>query len=390
MTFVANTIPSPYDPKDYIYSVKNRTISGFASNRPFIGGHRDQGHHGSCTGSIAEACESLAARNGVTTQLSALALYTMGKNRFGYLDQEGAVPRHILEAGRLDGVALESLWPEDDTKGFTLPPEHVYQDASTRKLERYEAIIAPGVTLQQMEKAERVFRIKSALDEGLPVLFVWTVTDSVFGMTGPVYQQIGQYKPIDANNRPAGTHLVQAVEYDDRFDGFVIENSWKGWGDNGLGFLPWDCVASGGGFVEAWAIRSFNGWKVPEKPGIYYTGHNQYRMAGQIVPEPHEVGTTSNIWMGAILDGKTYRRLPIRHDQANPQNLDLSGGADQWVEFNLQTDPFPPTIADYPLADMTPIQVVQWRNISALAGATFYMGYGQSPLDMKVGELVTL
>jgi len=88
--------------------------------------------------------------------------------------------------------------------------------------------------------------IKETLAGGLPLMFGFTVYDSVRSAVG------GKIPFPAPNEKILGGHAVMAAGYDDNLKigdckgAFLIRNSWGvGWGDSGYGWLPYEYLLRG-------------------------------------------------------------------------------------------------------------------------------------------------
>jgi hypothetical protein len=102
--------------------------------------------------------------------------------------------------------------------------------------------------------------IKSALAEGLPVMFCIALGKNFFDLVGPLATQhyslvdIPGYRPITGNTMVGG-HAMTIVGNSDTLGGFIVENQWgTAWGDNGYCLIPYNVIQD---FSEAWVIRGY-------------------------------------------------------------------------------------------------------------------------------------
>jgi hypothetical protein len=106
--------------------------------------------------------------------------------------------------------------------------------------------------------------MKSAMNEGLGVVFATPINKDFMTLTGPWQtQKLGER---NAWNSFQGYHAMIAIGYDDSapcingasayYGGFLVENSWgKDWGDGG--FCGWSYGKAYTEWMECWVIRGF-------------------------------------------------------------------------------------------------------------------------------------
>lgn len=143
------------------------------------------------------------------------------------------------EALDLDGQALESSWPYDDTRDQRsvayAPPMSAVTEAQLRKLNCGRVVIP------------RATAVHDALGLGSPVVLgIWLHTTWFnLGADGRIAMP-----PI--GSRDLGGHAVTVVGF--RPDEFIIQNSWGiGWGIEGFAYLPSDYVNQFG--ISSWIME---------------------------------------------------------------------------------------------------------------------------------------
>jgi hypothetical protein len=260
------------------------------------------------------------------------------------------------------GVPLEEDYPYDISKKDLNPPVEAYALAATRKIGRYEFVVASNSTFGTFEPQQKIDRIKAALLEGLIPTIAFQVTQSIFSLSGR--WQTHNYA-LSTHSPLIGGHLMYVIGWDDDAGKFEVVNSWgQSWGDLSIGGFPYGIVSEP--FFESWIAREFMGLVVPEEPGIKLEYQNRYSIGFRIVPKPGEVGQSRLVWIGAKLpDGRLFLRTSVNDTWAL-----YSGGA------------FTPAFS-HVLAEDNPLKAVNWMwNLSDFAGAKVYVGYGTSPMDM--------
>jgi len=370
--YIANTPPSPPDLRDIPFVPSVWPPSTFASEidlLPNVSEVEDQAEIGSCVANgIVSACEHMAKRHGRSDNLSRLFLYTATLDFENRLGQEGLVPRDALKVANHYGIPSESAYPYDTSKSAVRPPDDMYLLASKTRVLRYEAVSHWRSVWPRFESQTIIDRIKSALNEGLPVGFAMQVTQSAKDMRGPWREQ--QYQQEGPNTPSIGGHWMVIIGYDDRVGKFLVQNSWgPDWGDGGFGGFPYSIVE--GGFFEAWVIRNWAGLEIPQRPGISLEGQNRYRIQCRIVPEPSEVGTTTPLWIGAQLpDGAIWLKQDLT--------------SDTWVPYDGLTMP---ATGQLRLESENIVDVVKWMNLEPFSGVDVYVAYGPSPWNWKMSKI---
>jgi hypothetical protein len=381
--YIADTLPSPLDQRDIIFCprVPPEEFKVTLDLLPNVEEVKNQLDAGSCVATgIAEQAEWLAKAYGISLDLSRMFLYTATLDYEGRLGQSGLFVRDAYKVAFKYGICPENGpdgYPYDTSKQAVRPPDSAYLKARETRLLRYESVVSNN-GFSNYTDSDVVRRIKSALNEGMPVGIGLRVTQSIYSMTGPWRQQ-NYIKAGDPNSPIAGGHYMVIIGYDDLYGKFLVLNSWgPTWGDGGFGGFSYDIVSD---FTfEAWVIRDFNGWKVPEAPGIKFEGINRFRLTARIVPELNEIGTTTNIWMGVRPPDAsvTYLRSEITPEQLS---ADFASGTDNWYPY--VSGPMLPTVRNVTLQQDTFAVIVQFRNLSTLAGWNVYMTYGQDDTTWK-------
>src|SRR6266568_5304650 len=129
---------------------------------------------GSCTGSSSGRGWGmyLTAKEGQPrTPLSALFPYFNGRLQEGTTASDsGCQIRDVIKGIIKYGLCAESLCPYDITKFAVKPSDRAYRDAHFTVLDSYERIVETG--------PKRVLHAKTALAQGWPVAFGFTVYES--------------------------------------------------------------------------------------------------------------------------------------------------------------------------------------------------------------------
>lgn len=377
-SFTANTLASPPDQRDILFVPrKGIQIADSLDLLPEVFELEDQENLGSCVpNGIGSQCESRLLVAGRPRDLSRLALYTMARKRMGWLNnpQEGLVTRECLQTAYKLGMCDEADYPYDTSLRQVDPPQAIYDLAAPTRIDRYEAVVPPGSYGWGREK--KIDMVLAANNERLQVGFAMPVTDSLRHLAGP--WQTHQYSPVDATHPSIGGHYQVNIGYDLSIRKFLVQGSWgtkkkdgTPYGDGGFVGLPFSMVDDA--LFEAWIIRSFDGAEIPEQPGIKLELVNRYRLECRIVPLRSELGTSVDVWAGAMLDGKFYMK---------------TSEADTWGLWDGAT--MQPFRRGMVLEQDNPIKVVTWMDMAKYAGAEVYVAFGTSPLTWTIERICVL
>jgi hypothetical protein len=395
--FTRNSIqPSPVDLRDIPYRspFTPEQIDNEIDLRDDVLSVPDQLHIGSCGGNMfTNQIEHIDNQNGVRREYSRLYSYVMTKHIEGRLQDSGVFIRDLYKVGRKYGTPTEQQYPYDTSKSKVLPPDDIHPLAFENRVDRYEAVVRSRVN--DGSRSEKIHRVKSCLQEGLPVGFGVTVTDSLRHFSGPLLEH--DYETVREAGDSIGGHAMLIVGSSKSLGGFIVLNSWgTDWGDAGFGLLPWHIVDEP--FFEAWIVRSFRGWEIPETPGWKFEFINRFRLNARYVPTAEERGTVGNLWIGGVIDGELYMRLPryrgggvMLPDELDGSKYNYNSIADNWAPVasipNLE-----PTFRNVPLDDDVFCRIVQWLDMSSMAGGEIYaaMTPGDDLLGGKVYKICTI
>ena len=385
---LAGIEPSPLDQRDIPYRspFTPEALPNAVDMRSDVFEIENQGSIGSCVANcVCSGCEVIANQNSNPVDLSRMFLYNATKAFEGRLGQSGLYTRDAFKVSYKYGICLEEGpqgYPYDLDQDDIDPPEQFYQLAFDRRVQRYEAVVRSSVT--DGDKEDKIHRIKSALHEGMVVVFGMPVTDSLFNLSG--HWSTHQYQLESADNPKVGGHCMYAVGYDANLKLFLCANSWgTDYGDGGFMGLPFDIVDEF--FFEAYVIRDFDGMEIQEQPGIRLEFLNKFRMNARIIAKPEEVGQSTKIWMGAIYNGQPLLRAPIPLEMIDSKSTDFSGGSDVWRPLSEGTEP---VVSGYKLDDDNYLRVVMWVNLTPFVGADFYIGYGDDLTTATIEKICTI
>lgn len=376
---VYNLLASPPDPRDFVYSPRI-TPDQFARSidlSHLVTRVEDQLNAGACGGNgFTSQCEGLAKGHGVPLHLSRMFSYATAKKIGNRLPQDGVYMRDLYRAAYHYGLLLEEgatvTYPYDISQQYTDPPAWAYEEAAKMKVRRYEAVVSPSNSLLgQYTAAQVVERLKAALNEGFMPTIGMQISSSLTTLSGP--WRTHDYQPVGPGWPSLGGHLMMVVGYDSDYILLKALNSHGAHkGDGGYVGLPYSICADY--IFESWIVRDFNGWSIPEAPGVVLAGMNRWNLVTRIVPEVHEIGQTVNVWFAAkrAPDGPLY----LRH------------GMNDWRL--MQNNEYPPAISNFLLQDNNILDVVDGMDINPYAGMDIYVAYGQTPFDRPPAKIVTL
>lgn len=249
------------DDRDFPYVKRPGPFLAQLDLKPGVFEIENQGSVGSCTcNSSVSACEDL-----VKQDLSRLFPYWMTRNIIeNRAGQEGASLRNAIRALFHYGTPLEEVWPYDVAKVNVEPDQAAVTDATNRKVTRYEKVDHTDINA-----------IKSALNEGLPVIFAARVNSGIYNLNGPWQTHRmapTKYGVIQNGNDWIGNHAMLIVGYDDTISNpcpgwimqgsFLVQNSWGAdYGDGGFLGYPYQVMLIDA--MEAWVVRGFAGVNPP-------------------------------------------------------------------------------------------------------------------------------
>lgn len=194
----------------------------------------DQGQLGSCTANaLAAQLDYMRHKQGepfITP--SRLFIYYNERAVEGTISSDsGAMGRDGIKSLKYQGVCPESEWPYDVAKFARKPLAKCYADAA-----KYESL-----TYKRVDHTN-LAAIKTALAQGLPVSFGFTV-----------YESFESQEVANSGNMPmpalgeavVGGHEVLLIGYDDDKQCVEVRNSWSDqWGDSGCFWMPYQYLIS--------------------------------------------------------------------------------------------------------------------------------------------------
>lgn len=234
--------------------------------------------NGDCTGqTMTTICEAI--RNTAypyspgESDLSQLFNYYWSRKLDGLTGDSGATPRSMCRSARNYGLPPLALHPygKDIDRA---PTQEAMDAAALAKLGRYELIEIDGDDYRNT-----VYRMKSAMAEGLLVALAFNARRWMFYVNGPLGSK-GHTRPRPMPDRYddiIGGHIVPLRGYDDTIfpnsgGSFIAQNSWgTDWGDQGLWSIPYTLFGGHHFPMEIRCFRSFAGIEMAPEPEIPLT-----------------------------------------------------------------------------------------------------------------------
>jgi hypothetical protein len=261
---VEGLVASFPDDRDFFYQPRAGAVPSAVDLKPDVFEVDNQLSIGSCTANaVTSAIELLLkSKKQDPKSLSRLFLYWNTRNiiedRAG---QEGAVLRNAVRSAYHQGVCFETMWPYVESNSNTKPSQESYDQVRTNdlKVKRYERV---QINTNQLSREVILNGIKSALADGLPVIWAGLVGQQLYSLRGPWKEQ--NYSSVTTQGNPSvGGHAMLIIGYDDSCQKFLVENSWgSGWGDGGFCGIPYNVIIDDA--FEAWVIRGFkDAWVEP-------------------------------------------------------------------------------------------------------------------------------
>lgn len=249
-----NIVGSLPDDRDYPYTTLAGPFAASLDLKPEVFEIEDQLTIGSCTcNASVSACEMLGRGD-----YSRLFPYWVTRNTIeDSPGAEGASLRDAIRALYHWGTPLEAIWPYDIEQVNAQPNVAAYADAVNRRVTRYERIVCNNTTAEGQAATRTA--IKSALSEGLPVVFASHIGAEIRDLKGPWqmhFMQPASVRPVSNSNTWIGNNAMLIIGYDEARKVYLVQNSWgPQYGDGGfLGYPFWALACD---IMEAWVIRGF-------------------------------------------------------------------------------------------------------------------------------------
>jgi C1A family cysteine protease len=239
-------VPDLKDERDRRFTSKRPTNipskSDFRDRLPKVW---NQGTLGSCTAhAVGAAClyQDIYDDDRPIAVPSLLYIYYMTRAIEGTIGIDaGATIRNAVKAVVKFGYPVEDLWPYRINDFRRRPDDTVISSAFRERIASYERV---DRDLSQM---------KEILSQGDPIVFGFTVHESIYGQDVEKTDVI----PIPKKREKIlGGHAVLACGYDDAKAALIIRNSWgKDWGEHGYGYLPYEYLENHKLSADIWTIR---------------------------------------------------------------------------------------------------------------------------------------
>ncbi|MEN9676223.1 MAG: hypothetical protein RIS76_2119 [Verrucomicrobiota bacterium] len=161
---------------------------------------------------------------------------------------EGVTSRTLLRGLHKKGICPERLWPFDESKYFTSPPDPAYTIAETLRIKSYQRCRNPKA-------------IKAALSDRLPVLVGMMVRKGLQDIQGPLRSHPAQFADYGKQPQEFG-HFMVIVGY--RRGGAIVLNSWgTDRHDKGCLLMPWRVLMNDA--FDIWTVTGIGSLKVKTK-----------------------------------------------------------------------------------------------------------------------------
>ena len=237
--------------------------------RPFCPPICDQGQLGSCTANAAAAL--LAFHNkrayGKDTPPSRLFIYKATRDLMQVKGDTGGYIRTTMGSLALCGAPPEKYWNYDEKLLDSVPPAFCYSYAANYQALSYFRLDEKTEGTPTKNAATTLAEIKDTLASSLPVMFGFTVYESIKEASD------GKIPYPKGGEAILGGHAVLAVGYDDELrigeckGAFLIRNSWgEGWGEKGYGWLPYEYALAG--LAQDWWCLVKAEWVSTEEFGV--------------------------------------------------------------------------------------------------------------------------
>lgn len=210
--------------------------------RSKLGPVEQQGRLNSC---VAHAATSAIEATLGVSDLSRLFVYYISRlmaNQQGY--DCGSQPRNAMKAIAKYGAPLELYWPYDATKVLVAP-----------SVEAYNAGVSLTSRIKAYQTVTSLAAMKTALSQGLPVMFGFMVPDT----HGTIAKSTGVQPMYTSTTKWIGRHVVLAVGFDDATGTVLCRNSFgTTFGSGGYYTMPYEWFAAGswsaGRVYDAWVF----------------------------------------------------------------------------------------------------------------------------------------
>ena len=208
----------------------------------------DQGNLGSCTANASSNALRylLSKEKKAVFQPSRLFIYYFSRFIEGTINEDsGCIIRDVMKELHTFGACDETAWPYD-AKKYAIRPNNA--------LVRAASVHTKGFTY--MEVKQDLVSLKTALYQGLPIVFGIDVYDS---FESDETLKTGNVPMPDVKKEAnLGGHCVLLVSANDETKRFTFQNSWgESVGDKGFFTIPYDYLTIPDLASEFYAIKFF-------------------------------------------------------------------------------------------------------------------------------------
>ncbi len=250
---IFNVKRSPADERDFVFEPKRNAARSKAvlvlpdavdltaklGIKPY-----NQYDMGSCTANaMAAAIQFLQKLEKQPKNMpSRLFTYFISREIGGTVNEDGgAYIRDVVKATNKQGFIFEKQWTYTRKNLFTRPSEELFQDATTRRIDRYERI-----------EDGNVAKMMSCLAEGFPFIFGMVVFNRPF----EIARVTGAMPMPTKKDENIGGHAVLCIGYDAKRKAFKVRNSYgQSWGDKGHFWLPFDFADNANLMWDCWVVK---------------------------------------------------------------------------------------------------------------------------------------
>jgi hypothetical protein len=230
----------PYVPKS-IPPVGQESLLPALAETPVL----DQGHLGSC---VSNALARVLMYQGYTKDAllpARLFIYYEGRKAENSIRSDsGLVIRDGIKVVATYGAPPELTWPYIISKFTRKPPVSAYIKARLDKALTYYSLDAASQPRRDL--------IRAAIHEGYPVIFGFSVYDSLETQEVANTGIVPMPAPTD---KQLGGHCVFICGYDDTTQRYQCANSWsENWGNHGYFYLPYAYVENPQLASDFWII----------------------------------------------------------------------------------------------------------------------------------------
>lgn len=213
--------PDIPDARDRYYRAPKVELPKFVNKLGTSNRIEDQGDLGSCTGNASTSAVEIMM--GLNVHLSRLMAYYTARQAIGEVKSDsGAYIRDAIKGLVKIGSCPERTWPYNIRKFKQKPPAKAYNQAKA---------LVEALTLYEYARVENLKQLKTALAQGYPVVFGFSVPEAYDNLPRNALLTLPA-----RGERMLGGHAVVAVGYDDRpKQPYVwVRNSYgEGWGLKG-------------------------------------------------------------------------------------------------------------------------------------------------------------